>query len=266
MAVPASRSTEPPLRIRELTVTYGATRAVDRLTLTVRPGEIYGLLGSNGAGKSSTLRSVVGLVRPVAGDVTVFGLDALNDGIASKALVGYVPESPLLFDALTPREFFEFLANVRSLDSTIATARSRAYAEAFEFTGELEHPIATLSMGTRQKVVLTAALLHQPPLLILDEPFNALDPRAVRVMKSLLAEYVSRAGRAVVFCTHTTEVAERLCQRIGILEAGRLLAEGTVEELRTTAGRPGATLEELFLTLTRGDETVRRALDTLREG
>jgi ABC-2 type transport system ATP-binding protein len=255
-----------PLTVRELVVRYGATTAVDRLNLEVRPGEIYGLLGSNGAGKSSTLRSVVGLVRPASGELRVFGLDPVNNGIAAKAIVGYVPESPLVFDALTPREFLEFVSNVRRLDSALASERLQAYARALEVEGELEQPIATLSQGTRQKVVLTAALLHQPPLLVLDEPFNTLDPRAVRLMKELLPQYVARQGRGILFCTHTTEVAEQLCHRVGILEHGQLKAEGTIPELRRQVGNPSATLEEVFLSVTQGGETVRRALESLGGG
>ncbi|MGD0249568.1 MAG: ABC transporter ATP-binding protein, partial [Thermoplasmata archaeon] len=156
-----------PLSIEDLTVRYGGRVAVDHLTFSVRPGEIYGLLGSNGAGKTSTIKSVVGLVRPAGGRVRVFGLDAGTDGLRVRAQVGYVPETSLLYDALTPREFLEFVASVRHLDRAVASERARSYVTAFRLEEEFEEPILTLSNGTRQKVLLIAAFLHQPPLLVL---------------------------------------------------------------------------------------------------
>jgi ABC-2 type transport system ATP-binding protein len=166
----------PPLWVEGLTVTYGERLAVDHLSFTVRRGEIYGLLGSNGAGKTSTIKSVVGLVRPATGRVLVYGRDAVTDSLRVKQEVGYVPETSLLYEALTPREFLEFVASVRHLDPATASERTRNYATAFRLEAEFEEPIVTLSNGTRQKVLLIAALLHQPPLLVLDEPLNSLDP------------------------------------------------------------------------------------------
>lgn len=252
-----------PLCIHELTVRYGAHVAVDRLSLEVRPGEILGLLGSNGAGKSSTIKAVVGLLKPADGGISVFGLDPVTRGIGAKERIGYVPESTLLFDALTPREFLEYVASVRKLPEALATDRAGSYAAAFQIETEMERPISTLSNGTRQKVLIAAALLHQPPLLVLDEPLNNLDPRAVRIMKELLTRYVQTGGRGVLFSTHTLEVAEQLCRRVAILDHGVLRGIGTVEELRQgVAGNP-STLEEIFLRLTREDEAVRVAVRSL---
>jgi len=254
-----------PLSLTRLSVSYGERPAVQGLSLTVNPGEIYGLLGSNGAGKTSTIKSIVGLVRPVAGDVRVFGLDALRDSLEVKARIGYVPETSMLYEALTPREFLEFVASVRRLDGATATRRMQSYAEAFRLTSELEEPISALSNGTRQKVLIIAALLHAPPLLVLDEPLNSLDPRSVRIMKDVLLRYVASGGRGVLFSTHTMEVAEQLCERVGILDRGVLRGEGTLPALRERVRAGDASLEEIFLRLTEEDAGVRAAVDALGE-
>ena len=261
---PSRAATPPvPLSVRELSIRYGERVAVDRLTFQVRAGEIYGLLGSNGAGKSSTIKSVVGLLKPEAGQIEVFGIDPTRDALRAKERIGYVPEVTLLFDALTPREFLEFVASVRRLPNEEATRRTLSYARAFQIEAELEQPIATLSNGTRQKILLIAAFLHQPPLLVLDEPLNNLDPRSVRIMKELLATYVQGTGRGVLFSTHTMEIAEQLCHRVAILDRGQLRGEGTLPELRETIKHGNATLEQIFLRLTREEEGVREAVRTL---
>jgi len=252
-----------PLSLEHLTVDYGQRRAVDDLSLDVRPSEIYGLLGSNGAGKSSTIKSIVGLVRPTSGAVHVFGSDAVGDGTRAKELLGYVPETSLLYEALTPREFLEFVAGVRKLAPAVASERLRTYATAFWLDAELEEPIATLSNGTRQKVLVIAALLHGPRLLVLDEPLNSLDPRSVRLVKELLRRFVQSEGRGVLLSTHTMEIAEELCDRVGILDRGQLRAEGTLAELRTRAARGDVSLEEVFLRLTRQDEGLSEAVASL---
>jgi ABC-2 type transport system ATP-binding protein len=249
-----------PLAIDGLTVVYGERTAVNGLSLTVRPGEIYGLLGSNGAGKTSTIKSVVGLVRPVAGRIRVFGIDPWTDGLAAKRKIGYVPETSLLYEALTPREFLEFVASVRQLDPAVVSERLASYAAAFRLESEIEEPITTLSNGTRQKVLILGALLHQPPLLVLDEPLNSLDPRSVRIMKEVLAKYVAAGDRGVLFSTHTMEVAQQLCHRVGILDRGTLRAEGTLGALRERSARGDATLEEVFLRLTEEEAGVAEAV------
>ena len=266
MAIPAYGPTAEPLVIGDLVVSYGERLAVNRLSFSVRAGEIYGLLGSNGAGKSSTIKAIVGLVRPSWGRISVFGLDAAHASLRVKQRLGYVPETSLLYEALTPREFLEFVASVRRLDRKAASDRARNYATAFRLAGEMEEPIASLSNGTRQKVLIIAALLHQPPLLVLDEPLNSLDPRSVRIMKDLLARYVTNTGRGVLFSTHTMEVAQQLCHRIGILDRGVLQGEGTLAGLRERAATGDASLEELFLRFTREDEGLDAAVRTLEGG
>ncbi len=263
MSVEGTADESVPLSIESLTIDYGERRAVDSLSLALRPGEIYGLLGSNGAGKSSTIKSIVGLVRPRSGRVRVFGRDVTVDGLNAKAKIGYVPETSLLYESLTPREFLEFIAGVRRLDPAAATERMRAYAIAFRLESELEEPIASLSSGTRQKVLIIAAFLHAPRLLVLDEPMNALDPRSVRIVKDLVVRYAGAEGRAVLFSTHTMEVAEELCHRVGILDRGVLLAEGTLNELRGRVAHGDASLEEVFLRLTQEDEGLPAAIALL---
>ena len=256
-------SSADPLAIRDLTVRYGSITAVDRLSLTVRAGEIYGLLGSNGAGKTSTMKSLVGLVVPASGTVRVLGHDPVAEEMAVKAAVGYVPETALLYDALTPREFLEFVASIRRLKADRYGGLVRELVTALQIEPDMDRPVATLSNGTRQKVMLMAAFLHRPPVIVLDEPFNNLDPRSVRIMKDLLSAYVREEGRAALFSTHTVEVAERLCHRIGILDAGHLQAEGTLGELRELVQRPDAPLEDVYLDLTAEGEAVSRAARVL---
>ena len=253
----------PPLRVDRLSITYGEKPAVRELSFEVRPGEIYGLLGSNGAGKSSTIKSVVGLVRPASGRTLVFGFDPVTDGLSAKERIGYVPETSLLYESLTPREFLEFVASVRRLPSAVSSERGHALVTAFRLEEEYDQPIASLSNGTRQKVLIVAALLHQPPLLVLDEPLNHLDPRSVRLMKDVLARYVGNGERGVLFSTHTMEVAEQLCHRVGILDHGVLRGEGSLATLREGAARGDATLEEIFLGLTQEEEGVRAAVASL---
>ena len=252
-----------PLEVAGLTVRYGDRVAVQGLSLSVRPGEVYGLLGSNGAGKSSTIKSVVGLVSPSAGQIRVFGIDPWREGTRAKALLGYVPESTLLFDALTPKEFLEYVASVRRIPPAVVLQRASDFVRAFQIEDEYDRPLATLSNGTRQKVIVIAAFLHQPPLLVLDEPLNNLDPRSVRIVKELLSHYVSDGRRGVLFSTHTMEVAEQLCHRVGILDRGELRGEGSVAALREQVAEGDLPLEGIFLRLTREEEGVRDAVQTL---
>ncbi len=263
MAPPLPGSEQIPLAVEDLSVAYGERSAVDHLSFTVRPGEIYGLLGANGAGKSSTIKAIVGLVPPREGHIRVFGVDAIANGLAAKQRIGYVPETSLLYEALTPREFLEFVASVRHLDAGTASTRAESYAAAFRLETEFDEPIAALSNGTRQKVLLIAALLHQPPLLVLDEPLHSLDPRSVRIMKELLARYVATGARGVLFSTHTMEIAEQLCHRVAILDRGVLRAEGSLAVLRERGAHGDETLEEIFLRLTREDEGLDAAVRAL---
>jgi ABC-2 type transport system ATP-binding protein len=243
---------------------YGSFGALNGLDLSVASGEIYGLLGPNGAGKTTTLKITAGLIEPSGGSVTVSGFDATKDPIHAKAQIGYVAETPILYESLTPRELLEFEASVRGLAGDSANRRVRQLAEAFEVESVFDSPIATLSMGTKQKVAIIAALLHQPPVLLLDEPLNSLDAKSNRILKELLSLHVERGG-AVLFSTHIMEIAQRLCSRIGIIFGGKIVAEGDLDQLRARAGEKGATLEEVFMKLTNEASEVENTVRTLRE-
>jgi ABC-2 type transport system ATP-binding protein len=222
--------------------------AVDGLDLSVRTGQFYALLGPNGAGKTTTLRIVAGLLRPDAGAVSVLGIDALAEPIAAKRLIAWVSDEPMIYDKLTPFEYLEFVAGLWSMDAAVAEARARELIEWLGLAPYAHERCQSFSKGMRQKVALAGALVHEPRLLILDEPLTGLDAGAARQVKDVLAARV-RGGATVIMTTHILEVAERMAERIGIIDKGRLIAEGTLDELRRQAGRAGSTLEDVFLDL-----------------
>jgi ABC-2 type transport system ATP-binding protein len=222
--------------------------AVDGLDLTVREGEFYALLGPNGAGKTTTLRIVAGLLRPDAGSVSVFGIDALGDPVEAKKLIAWVSDEPMIYDKLTPLENLEFVAGLWSVDTAAAERQARGLVECLGLGPHAHERCQSLSKGMRQKVALAGALVHAPRLLILDEPLTGLDAGSARQVKNLLTERV-HDGVTVIMTTHILEVAERMAERIGVIDKGRLIAEGTLEELRQQAGRAGSSLEDIFLEL-----------------
>src|SRR5262244_150171 len=222
--------------------------AVNGFDLAVRAGEFYALLGPNGAGKTTILRMVAGLLRPDAGAIRIFGVDALADPVAAKQVVAWVSDEPMIYDKLTPFEYLEFVAGLWGVDAATAEARAR---ELVDWLGLAEHAherCEGFSKGMRQKVALAGALVHDPKLIILDEPLTGLDAGAARQVKTVLRERVS-AGSTVIMTTHILEVAERMADRIGVIAGGRLIAEGTLEDLRRQSGRSGTTLEDTFLAL-----------------
>ena len=247
-----------------LTKTYGSFGALNGLDLKVMPGEIYGLLGPNGAGKTTTLKITAGLIEPTTGSVVVSGFNTTKDSLHAKERIGYVAEIPILYEHLTPRNLLEFEASVRRLTRDCVNRRARQLAEAFGIASMFDSPIATLSMGTKQKVAIIAALIHQPPVLLLDEPLNSLDARSNRILKELLSLHVQRGG-AVLFSTHIMEIAQTLCSRIGIISEGRVVAEGDLDQLRAQTGERDATLEEVFMKLTDEASEVESMIRTLRE-
>lgn len=238
-------------------VSYGSKVAVNHLSFDVERGSIYGLLGPNGAGKTSTIKAILGLVDKQSGRIEILGHDAEIDSVWVKYNIGIVPESPVLFDSLTPNEFFELLASVRSLNDT---KRLRSLVNAFEFEQFLDTPIASLSLGNKQKCAVIAALMHDPAVLILDEPFNGLDVRSVRIFKDILQRYISSGG-AVLFSTHIMDVAERICTKVGIIDQGNKVAEGSMEGLKETIH--GSTLEEVFLKATHMEKEIEDVLKAL---
>ena len=222
--------------------------AVDGLDLRVRSGEFYALLGPNGAGKTTTLRMVAGLLRPDAGSISVFGIDALADPIAAKRVIAWVSDEPMIYDKLTPFEYLEFVAGLWSIDAATAEARARGLIDWLGLGPHAHERCQSFSKGMRQKVALAGALVHEPDLIILDEPLTGLDAGSARQVKDVLAGRV-RDGATVIMTTHILEVAERMAERIGVIAAGRLIAEGTLEELRQQSQGDGGSLEDIFLEL-----------------
>ena len=235
------------LNISGLSKAFAETNAVDGLDLTVRAGEFYALLGPNGAGKTTTLRMVAGLAKPDSGSVHVFGADALVDPIAAKRMVAWVPDEPMIYEKLTPLEYLEFVAGLWGVDPVTAEARALELVSWLGLGHVANERCGGFSKGMKQKVALAGALVHEPRLIILDEPLTGLDAGSSRQVKDVLKRRVAD-GATVVMTTHILEVAERMAERIGVIASGRLVAEGTFEELRErTGGRE--TLEDVFLDL-----------------
>ena len=226
--------------------------AVDGLDLEVQAGEFYALLGPNGAGKTTTLRMVVGLLRPDAGTISVLGIDALAEPVAAKQVMAWVSDEPMIYDKLTPFEYLEFVAGLWGIEAAIAQARAHELLEWLGLAAHAHQRCESFSKGMRQKVSLAGALVHDPRLIILDEPLTGLDAGSARDVKDVLRAYV-RAGSTVIMTTHILEVAERMADRIGVIAHGRLIAQGTLDELRRQAGHSGTSLEDTFLALV-GDE------------
>jgi len=229
--------------------------AVDGLDLHVRSGEFYMLLGPNGAGKTTTLRIVSGLLRPDEGAISVFGIDALAHPVAAKRITGWLSDEPMIYDKLTPIEYLEFIAGLWSVEPVIADARARDLLQWLGLKDHKDERCEQFSRGMRQKVALAGALVHDPKLIILDEPLTGLDAVSARVVKNVLVDRV-RAGSTVIMTTHILEIAERMADRIGVISNGRLVAEGTLSELRDRVGTGGASLEDMFITIVERDVTV----------
>jgi ABC-2 type transport system ATP-binding protein len=243
--------TAVPLEVRGLVRRYGRFVAVDRLDLEVRPGEILGFLGPNGAGKTTTLRCCAGLLRPDMGEIRIAGASLTHEPMRARSAFGFVPDRPFLYDRLTAREFLDFVAALYDVPPAEGRARASRMIDQLDLDDVADDLIETYSHGMRQKVSVAAALLHDPALMMLDEPLTGLDPHGARALKDLLRARAQR-GLGVLVSTHLLDVAERLCDRVVILHGGLKRAEGTLAELR--GGRSDATLEDLFLTLTRETE------------
>jgi len=235
------------LDIRGLTKVFDRP-AVDGLDLNVRPGEFYGLLGPNGAGKTTTLRMVAGLLKPDQGSISVFGIDALAQPVEAKRIMAWISDEPMIYDKLTPTEYLEFVAGLWSIEPAIAEARAGELIGWLGLTPHAHERCEGFSKGMRQKVALAGALVHDPRLIILDEPLTGLDAGSARQVKNVLRERVA-AGGTVIMTTHILEVAERMADRIGVIAGGRLIAQGTLAELRIKAGKGNDSLEDTFLAL-----------------
>ncbi len=223
-------------------------RAVENLTLTVKPGEIFGFLGPNGAGKTTTIKMIVGLLRPDSGRIMVEGYDVVADPLKSKQLMTYVPDYPAIYERLTGLEYLNFIGDVYGVTRKARLERIQRWLDVFELAPVISNPIQSYSHGMKQKIVLTAAILPAPRVMVLDEPLVGLDPRAAYQLKDLFREHCEQ-GKTLLFSTHIMEVAEKLCDRIGIIHKGRLIACGSMQELKAR-GQTEQSLEDLFLDLT----------------
>jgi ABC-2 type transport system ATP-binding protein len=242
------------VRTEHLARRYADYLAVDDLNLALRRGEIYGFLGPNGAGKSTTIKMLVGLLQPTSGRAWLAGHDVWRDSLPAKKVLGYVADRALLYDRLSGREFLAFLAQLRGLPHEHAAARIAELLDLLELTDQAEHPCGSYSFGMKRKLSLAGALLHQPPVLILDEPLNGLDPLSSRRLKNLFLRLATQ-GTTILLSTHDLATAESICHRVGIIQRGRLLVEGSSAELRKLAQAPD--LESVFLALTTQAEEVR---------
>ena len=248
----------------ELSKQFGSVQALTDVNLRIGPGEIYGLLGPNGAGKTTTIKTILGLLEPTSGWIKVLGMNPLTNPIEVKSKIGYVAENPMVYDSLSPRDFLEFVASIRKVDRVTTDQMIAQLASAFDMSQYFDSPIATLSLGMKQKVALIASLVHQPPVLLLDEPLNGLDAKSSRIVKDLVSFHAQKGG-AVLFSTHIMEVAEQICTRIGVIHQGRVIAEGTLDQLRSKTESAGDTLEEVFLKLTHEESEVADTTRMLRE-
>jgi ABC-2 type transport system ATP-binding protein len=237
----------PALEVRQLRKRFERP-AVDGLDLCVRPGEFYLLLGPNGAGKTTTLRMISGLLRPDQGTISIFGIDAIRNAVAAKQITGWVSDEPMIYDKLTPIEYLEFVSGLWKIESSVAETRARELLNRLGLSKHAHERCQGFSRGMRQKVALAGALVHEPQLIILDEPLTGLDAGSARVVKSILSDRV-QAGCTVIMTTHVLEIAERMADRIGVIARGRLVAEGTLAELRSRIGTGDSTLEDIFLSI-----------------
>ena len=231
------------LQIEHLTKAYGDKKAVDDLSLHIRPGEIYGFIGHNGAGKTTTLKSAVGILRFDSGEIRINGRSIKDEPVACKRVLAYIPDNPDLYDFMTGIKYLNFVADIFGVPSEERRAKIDDYAARFELTDDLAQPIAAYSHGMKQKLAVIAAWLHSPKLIIMDEPFVGLDPKAAHLLKIMMRE-VCEEGGAIFFSTHVLEVAEKLCDMVAIIKGGKLVVSGTME-----AVRGNDSLEEVFLEL-----------------
>jgi ABC-2 type transport system ATP-binding protein len=259
-----STMSEPAILARGLTKRYGSLLAVDNLDLDVRTGELFGFLGPNGAGKSTTVRMLISLLEPTAGRASVAGHDVRGEPLAVKRSIGYLAEQPFMYDKLTGREFLRFMAGLYRVPRVRRDERIERLLELFDIAGKGDDLIESYSKGTRQKLGIAGLLVHQPRVLFLDEPTNGLDPKSARLVKNVLRQLCDQ-GVTVFLTTHILEIAESMCDRIAIINGGRLVASGTLAELRERAESPGSSLEDVFLQLTGGAE-VAEVATWLRQG
>ena len=231
------------LKIEHLTKTYGEKKAVDDLSLHIHPGEIYGFIGHNGAGKSTTIKAAVGILPFDSGEIYIGGTSVRENPVACKAKLAYIPDNPDLYEFMTGMQFLSFVADIFGVPSDVRLARINTYAEAFELAGDLAQPVSAYSHGMKQKLAIISALIHDPKLIIMDEPFVGLDPKASHLLKGFMREICDKGG-AIFFSTHVLEVAEKLCDKVAIIRNGQLIRSGTMDDVKGDTS-----LESVFLGL-----------------
>jgi ABC-2 type transport system ATP-binding protein len=248
------------IQIAGLTKRYGDFTAVDGIDLTVRRGELFGLLGPNGAGKTTTLRMIAGILQPTAGTVAIAGINLARDPVAAKSKLGFIPDRPFIYEKLTGTEFLRFVAGLYGQGGDQIDRRGEELLALFDLLDWKDDLVESYSHGMRQKLIIASAFVHQPEVIVVDEPMVGLDPKAARLLKNLFRAYVER-GNTIMMSTHTLEVAETLCDRVAIVQRGRIAAMGTMAELRANSDGDSS-LEEIFLRLT-GEKAARSALEVL---
>jgi len=251
------------IRLEGLTKRYGTFTAVNAIDLHVPRGELFGFLGPNGAGKTTTLRMIAGILRPTAGRITLGGVDLIAEPMRAKAILGFIPDRPFVYEKLTGAEFLRFVAGLYGQDGAQVERRIGELLELFELGDWRDELVEAYSHGMRQKLIISSALVHRPELIVVDEPMVGLDPRGARLLKDLFRQFTARGG-TVLMSTHTLEIAEAMCDQIAIIQAGNIVARGTMAELRQQTESGDASLEDLFLRLTGGSAV--RELAAILEG
>jgi ABC-2 type transport system ATP-binding protein len=249
------------IQLKALTKKYGTFTAVDAINLEVPHGQLFGFLGPNGAGKTTTLRMIAGILRPTAGTVHINGIDIAKDPGAAKAVLGYIPDRPFIYEKLTGAEFLRFVAGLYGQDGPVIERRMTELLTLFDLIEWRDELVESYSHGMRQKLIISSAFLHKPKVIVVDEPMVGLDPKASRILKDLFREYTKR-GHTIMMSTHTLEVAETMCDRVAIIHGGRIRAAGTMDELYASVGAGAKGLEELFLRLT-GENAARELVEVL---
>jgi ABC-2 type transport system ATP-binding protein len=249
------------IRLTDLTKRYGGFTAVDAINLEVPKGELFGFLGPNGAGKTTTLRMIAGILRPSGGRVEIAGVDIVKDPIAAKTRLGFIPDRPFIYEKLTGAEFLRFVAGLYGQDGPRVEHRARELLALFDLEDWRDELVESYSHGMRQKLIISSAFVHRPDVIVVDEPMVGLDPKAARILKDLFREY-TRRGHTIMMSTHTLEVAEAMCDRIGIIQGGKIRACGTMAELRQSAEDGAQGLEHIFLRLT-GESAARELVQVL---
>ena len=249
------------IQLHALTKRYGRFTAVDGLDLHVPRGQLFGFLGPNGAGKTTTLRMIAGILRATAGSVRIGGVDLAANPIAAKSKLGFIPDRPFIYEKLTGAEFLRFVAGLYDQSGPQVERRARELLALFDLENWRDELVESYSHGMRQKLIISSAFVHRPEVIVVDEPMVGLDPKAARILKDLFREYTAR-GNTIMMSTHTLEVAETLCDRVGIIQNGKIVAAGTVSELRADGGENAQGLEEIFLRLT-GDNAARELVEVL---